>query len=71
MKKTFWASCRKIIPLVLNYPVTFVLGSARCSSALCLFYIKLFSNSVSINITQSLNFYFCLIFILEIKVYLV
>ena len=33
----FWASCRKIRLLVLNYPVTFVLGLARCSSALCLF----------------------------------
>ena len=32
----FWASCRKIRLLVLNYPVTFVLGLARCSSALCL-----------------------------------
>ena len=34
----FWASCRKIRLLVLNYPVTFVLGLARCSSALCLFF---------------------------------
>ena len=28
----------KIQLLVLNYPVTFVQGSARCSSALCLLY---------------------------------
>merc|ERR1712102_118082 len=27
----------KYDPLVLNYPVTFVPESARCSSALCLF----------------------------------
>jgi len=34
--KSIWASCWKIRPLVLNYPVTFVQGSARSSSALCL-----------------------------------
>ena len=31
----------KIRPLALNYPVTFVPGSARCSSALCLFLLFL------------------------------
>ena len=37
----FWALCGKIGPwaLVLNYPIAFVPGSARCSSALCLFYL--------------------------------
>ena len=34
-----WASCGKIVLLLLNYPVTFVPGSARCSSALCLVFI--------------------------------
>ena len=29
-------------PLVLNYPVTFVPGSARCSSSLCLFFSVFF-----------------------------
>ena len=38
----FWALCGKIRPLVLNYPISFVLGSARCSSALCLFTISLY-----------------------------
>ena len=38
-KNRFWALCGKILPLVLKYPVSFVPGSARCSSALCLFWL--------------------------------
>ena len=38
MKIHFGHNVGKYDPLVLNYPVTFVPGSARCSSALCLFF---------------------------------
>jgi len=40
MKIHLWASCGKIRPLLRNYPVTFVPGSAHCSSALCLLGVK-------------------------------
>ena len=36
-KNSFQTLGEKICPLVLNSPVTFVPGSVRCSSALCLF----------------------------------
>ena len=38
MKIHFGHRVGKYVPLVLNYPVTFVPGSARCSSVLCLSY---------------------------------
>ena len=41
MKIPFGHCVGEIRPLVLNYPLTFVPGSARRSSALCLFFIKL------------------------------
>ena len=41
MVNTFGHRVGKIPPLVLNYPVCFVPGSARCSSALCLLILTL------------------------------
>ena len=51
----FWALCGEIRLLVLNYPVTFVPGSARRSSALCLFKLKL-KREYNTKISQPLSF---------------
>ena len=45
MKIHFGHRVGKIRPQVLNYPVTFVPGSARCSSALCLLFLFVISSN--------------------------
>ena len=51
-KNSFQTLGEKIWPLVLNSPVTFVPGSVRCSSALCLYIFLLNHLPVCVHVYQ-------------------